>query len=569
MSTVLLQFKKFYKNYYSKMNIYEKRISNLIMDNFNEIEALSTGRGKRGKKIASLINENRTNILSKKIVVEKNHQINTSGFRLLRMEIEQFRGFSNPETINLSKDFTFAYGPNGTGKSCFCEALEYSLLGSIEEATIKRIPINQYIKNVFTDSVKEPIVYAKIGNKTKIVEPNPELFSFCFIEKNRIEKFARIAANSPAEQQQKVSALFGLDEWNSFVKNFNSEIKTYLPTKDEENKKFIHMKENLEKDNEFLEKVDSQKNKIIIDIKSITSKYKNTNNGEEFVKYVDGVEGKIGKIAELENQIKEKEALKPINSENKEFATLKENLHHLDTLNSKIKEEREKLICFKKEMSLKDFYQQILNSKVENKCPACLSDLYTSAGKLIVPQDPYKKASSYLKKIHTAIDLEQKLQENNDLFSKKITTTKNLLEQMSRKITPLKRKRNVLSDYSALLDKVVQKQVKFEKSSVNLLLQEISKIKEETIIYNKKVATATKEKIELEKKRDYILNDQRKVLELKAKLEVLDSQKKKGKKHLKKLKKISSSKKNYQIRRTVIISSIKNIGKITSHFYKK
>ncbi|MGF3860388.1 AAA family ATPase [Salmonella enterica] len=30
------------------------------------------------------------------------------------------------------------YGPNGTGKSSFCEALEYTLLGNVAEAESKR-----------------------------------------------------------------------------------------------------------------------------------------------------------------------------------------------------------------------------------------------------------------------------------------------------------------------------------------------------------------------------------------------------------------------------------------------
>ncbi len=49
-------------------------------------------------------------------------------------------------------------GPNGTGKSCFCEALEYTLLGSINEAESKRIDIEQYIKNLNTGISEQPIL---------------------------------------------------------------------------------------------------------------------------------------------------------------------------------------------------------------------------------------------------------------------------------------------------------------------------------------------------------------------------------------------------------------------------
>ena len=50
-------------------------------------------------------------------------------------------------------------GPNGTGKSSFCEALEFGLLGNVAEAESKRFR-NQddYLKNAHTNSFEAPVI---------------------------------------------------------------------------------------------------------------------------------------------------------------------------------------------------------------------------------------------------------------------------------------------------------------------------------------------------------------------------------------------------------------------------
>src|SRR4030042_1259616 len=70
--------------------------------------------------------------------------------KLINLIIENFRGVSNYEKIDFSKKYTFIYGPNGSGKSSLCEALEYSMLGYINEAILKRISIEQYTINMIT-----------------------------------------------------------------------------------------------------------------------------------------------------------------------------------------------------------------------------------------------------------------------------------------------------------------------------------------------------------------------------------------------------------------------------------
>src|ERR1700680_4961338 len=54
--------------------------------------------------------------------------------RLQSMTIGPFRGFRTPEPFDLQKRVILFYGPNGSGKTSFCEGLEYGLLGSVEKA---------------------------------------------------------------------------------------------------------------------------------------------------------------------------------------------------------------------------------------------------------------------------------------------------------------------------------------------------------------------------------------------------------------------------------------------------
>ena len=43
-----------------------------------------------------------------------------------RLTVGPFRGFRNPESYDLTKRLILFYGPNGSGKTSLCEALEYA-----------------------------------------------------------------------------------------------------------------------------------------------------------------------------------------------------------------------------------------------------------------------------------------------------------------------------------------------------------------------------------------------------------------------------------------------------------
>ena len=138
------------------------------------------------------------------------------------MTVGPFRGFSRQETFDLDSNLVLIYGPNGTGKSSFCEALEYGLIGLVEDAGHKRFrDQGEYLKNAHVNSFVTPEILAE-DNQSNIIsiDPDEKMYRFCFVEKNRIDSFSRIAAQAPAKQSQLISTLFGLELFTEFVGNF-------------------------------------------------------------------------------------------------------------------------------------------------------------------------------------------------------------------------------------------------------------------------------------------------------------------------------------------------------------
>lgn len=149
--------------------------------------------------------------------------------RLRHMTIGPFRGFRTPEPFDLQKRVILFYGPNGSGKTSFCEGLEYGLLGSVEEAETKRIDGRTYLANLHARRFEPPALRATDNqNREVTVDSNPDTFRFCFIEKNRIDAFSRIAARPPAQRTELIATLFGMDKFNEFVGHFNESIDQQL-----------------------------------------------------------------------------------------------------------------------------------------------------------------------------------------------------------------------------------------------------------------------------------------------------------------------------------------------------
>ena len=207
----------------NKISADVRKVANLVMSHIDALIPLSTAKGQRVKKVVSLAQTNWATI-SVDIQPEQEQPVTQTCLvtKLKNLSVGPFRGFGKQENFDLDSELVLIYGPNGTGKSSFCEALEFCLLGNVAEAESKRFRNQQdYLKNAYTNSFTKPILVGVDSRENDIsITSNEALYRFCFVEKNRIDNFSRIAAQAPAKQTELISTLFGLDAFTEFVRNF-------------------------------------------------------------------------------------------------------------------------------------------------------------------------------------------------------------------------------------------------------------------------------------------------------------------------------------------------------------
>lgn len=149
--------------------------------------------------------------------------------RLHSLAAGPFRGFVREEVFDLQRRVVLFYGPNGAGKSSICEAIERAMLGSVEEAGLKRLDEAAYLRNIHARRFVEPRLVATGADRRETpVRVNTDLYRFCFIEKNRIDAFSRIAQRPQGQRAELIATLFGMEKFNDFCNRFNDQIDPAL-----------------------------------------------------------------------------------------------------------------------------------------------------------------------------------------------------------------------------------------------------------------------------------------------------------------------------------------------------
>lgn len=198
-----------------------RRLAHLIFENLQTLSEVGAARRGRSTRLAPLAI---AHLAQMPVTYDGDvHDPETGAAlgRLHQLDVGPFRGFMRHETFDLSHDITLIYGANGTGKSSFCEALEVAMLGSISEAQAKRVDQRTYCNNARLRRHVAPVLSSKAADEVKAVQPDEAEYRFCFIEKNRLDDFARIAARTPSDQRQLIATLFGVDQFSEFVRGFN------------------------------------------------------------------------------------------------------------------------------------------------------------------------------------------------------------------------------------------------------------------------------------------------------------------------------------------------------------
>lgn len=412
MTKSLAEFKRFLNRSAPTLSDDEKKLANLILGGFKEIAVVGTAGGRRGKVLAKLIVEKGATASPElEITAEVSNANESEIVRLTKLEVENFRGFSDRQVFEFKNPYTFIYGPNGTGKSSLCEALEYGLLASIHEADSKRIPVSDYIRNATSSKSAKPVLYGDTAKEKGIeVKANPRSFEFCFIEKNRIDGFARVAANTPAAQQARLAALFGLEEFNALATQFNESLDPYLDCVGKKGKDLADRAKGIAGHKAILEGLPVKAKAAETRGAALLAKYPECEDLEEIKAALTGPEGNGGKQKANNTEIGRLQNLKTAADPGTDGI-----LADADGLLRLIKEKAESeefLKQYKDQLSLRDLYSAILGNreKFGNECPACASELYRD-GRLAVPVDPYGNAEEKLKQFDAALRAEGRIKE--------------------------------------------------------------------------------------------------------------------------------------------------------------
>lgn len=392
-----------------------RKIANLVIDHLDEIQPLGTAQGKRAKKIAELASKNWDELSDViKDIANETGEVDEVVKQLKSIKIGPFRGFAKEETLNLDSSLVLIYGPNGSGKSSFCEALEYGLLGSVEEAQSKRF-VNQpsYLKNAHVNRFVSPVIEGINGKDEEIlVLPNEAFYRFCFVEKNRVDSFSRIAAHAPAKQTELISSLFGLDSFYDFVKNFSSEIderhidllgKRGLQLKGKQQELEVH---NLTIKNNKQSLVTQTRLEV-----EIAHKFKADTTFDQLVVAL-GTEETPGEIQTLEAVLLHKQpSLAGLTEKYLEASKIE-----VESAHQKLTAKLGELAKASEGLSFKQLYGALLDLQEvsEDKCPACKTLLDQ------VAKNPYELAKDELTKLGHLALLEQERDQLEAEFTKAI-----------------------------------------------------------------------------------------------------------------------------------------------------
>jgi len=207
-----------------------RRFGRLVLDNFESVSATSRHRSQRSVYLVELAHQHLT--VTDPSLPQLDDTAVGDGWKwqnLCHLSLGPFRGFRITEDFDLTRRIVLFYGPNGSGKTSLCEALEFALLGAVNEGAQKRIDAAQYLRNIHEGRFVPPRLTALDSQEQRVtVQADADAYRFCFIEKNRIDAFSRIAAKPVGQKTELIAALFGMDDFNEFVGHFNESIDTQL-----------------------------------------------------------------------------------------------------------------------------------------------------------------------------------------------------------------------------------------------------------------------------------------------------------------------------------------------------
>lgn len=409
----------------------EKHLLNLITENFQDVFNSGTHQGSRAKLIITLL-ESTPIPVDIAVNIPDSEATEKTNQPLAKIEIGPFRGFDAPREFQFGDKYTLLYGSNGTGKSSLCEGLEASLLGYVVEAERKRIPLETYIQNTRVENSSIPSAYKTLDDGTvEQVNQSIDDYQYCFIEKNRIDDFSRVSANTERNQEAIILKLFGLDEFNAFVNDFTDNFANYFH---EDVTKQNTFKGQISDIRQLLKQIRNHRNNIKTkseEVSDILTKYEQK-QPKDVVILLEG-ENSDGQIANLKSQVVEvtnkiievQLEKKNIKQLGKTFSDEMQNLANADA----------EIIKFASKVHYQSIYQALVSIKESGEdsktCPACETPLKQ------VNKNPFDNAVQELEKLAA-------LQSSQEARVQAVTNIKSIISKYRSDFQALNQQRQLL-----------------------------------------------------------------------------------------------------------------------------
>ncbi|WP_024692387.1 ATP-binding protein [Pseudomonas syringae] len=369
-----------------------RRVANIVLQRFLEVAGTSRQRSQRSVFLISLMRQSlATTASTLPIIAPPPPGDGWQWHKLKHLTVGPFRGFRYPEPFDLHERITLFYGPNGSGKTSLCEALEFALLGAVDESGMKRIAVGRYLSNHHEGKYIPPALKAVTAQGLMIpVVADAEAYRFCFIEKNRIDAFSRIAAKPTVEKTELIAALFGMDQFNDFVGHFNDSMEgllTLLPSKQVE---LTAKRGALGKDHETV----ANEAAAFANQAQVESAYAaSLQPGLSYAGLLAaiGSEGNPGRLQQLDTQLNQPPAfIYGISG-----VELQQAYQAADAAHKVVVDVTAELAARTYDSSFQDLYNAVLGLQhvAGDHCPACDTPL---AGEHRVVHNPYEKATAGL-----------------------------------------------------------------------------------------------------------------------------------------------------------------------------
>lgn len=377
-----------------------QRFAELVHQNIDTLVEVGSVRRARSARLAPIVIEGMRPPLQNRQVAASAGQVTQQAFRLAGLQVGPFRGFIAPVTFDLSRDITLVYGPNGSGKTSFCEALEYAMLGTVGEAKAKRIDQKLYCDNarVKNHAVPNLAGITAQGNPFRI-KPNETDFRFCFIEKNRLDDFARIAAKTPGDQKLLIATLFGIEQFANFVRGFNSELDGNLILLGPKGQDLAQKRIAVAASTQVVQQFEDKKAALNEEARRVAVAFDSTKSFKELRNWLRGTDEQLGRLAIVKAEL-DKPRAKVFDVTAVGLQTF---IDGVKSISRKLGQTRGTLQQRASEVSFSQLYKAVNDlANGADECPACRTPLDQ------VTVNPFERATVGIAQLKELGDLQEK-----------------------------------------------------------------------------------------------------------------------------------------------------------------